>query len=226
MNGKQKCKILKNIRKDIAKANGIPLEIPECTHKGDCLGTCPRCEAEVRFLERGLEARRKRGLKIALAGISAGLIAVNTTSCDTIDNLGNLIKGGEQLDGDMAIESYVTEGSIAFSDTTAEDTEREISKPGELEPETTEELLIKGILPAVTDIVTDIAGEVTEEYFLEGDIAFIPDDIGGAIEGLPDDIGGDTVNLPDVDCETVSVIIPNEAIIYPETSSDTPEETE
>ncbi|MBQ8249349.1 MAG: hypothetical protein IJY93_05635 [Clostridia bacterium] len=224
MNGKQKCSILKNIRRDIAKANGIPLDIPECTHKGDCLGTCPRCEAEVRFLERGLEARRKRGLKIALAGISAGLIAVNATSCDVIDNLGNLISGGEQLDGDMAVESYVTEGSISFADTTAGDTTEEEPESGnfiETQDETIDVSVVKGMLPAVTDI----AGEIIEEdYTIEGDIAFIPDDVGGDTVPLPGDVGGDTVHLPDVDSETVTVIIPNDAIVYPETDSDVPEE--
>lgn len=191
MNGKQKCNILKNIRRDIAKANDIPLEIPECTHKGDCLGTCPRCEAEVRFLERGLEARRKRGLKIALAGISAGLIAVNTTSCDVIDNLGDLINGGEQLDGDMAVETYVTEGSLSFLDTA--NAETEISTTGEFEADKTNKL-VQGSMP----LVTELAGEVVEEeYTLEGDIAFIPNDVGGDTVLLPDDIGGDTVFLPD-----------------------------
>lgn len=224
MNGKQKCNILKNIRRDIAKANGIPLNIPECTHTGDCPGTCPRCEAEVRFLERGLEARKKRGFKIALAGISAGLIAVNTTSCDVIENLGNLINGGEQLDGDMAVESYVTEGSIAFADNTADDTTTEEPESGnfiETQDETIDVSVIKGMIP----IETDIAGEIIEEDFtLEGDIAFIPDDVGGDTVLLPDDIGGDTVNLPDVDSEKVTVIIPNNSIVYPETDSDTSEE--
>ena len=48
--GKQICKQLKAVRQRIADENGIPLSVEECTHKGDCRGTCPRCEAEVRYL--------------------------------------------------------------------------------------------------------------------------------------------------------------------------------
>ena len=52
MNGKNKCKILKEIRKQIAAENDISYVTSECKHKGDCLGTCPKCEAEVRYLEQ------------------------------------------------------------------------------------------------------------------------------------------------------------------------------
>lgn len=52
MFGKKKCKILKDIRQQIAQDNNIPLESPECNHQGDCSGTCPKCEEEVQYLER------------------------------------------------------------------------------------------------------------------------------------------------------------------------------
>ena len=42
--GESTCKVLKEVRRKIADANGIPLEERECTHKGDCAGTCPYCE--------------------------------------------------------------------------------------------------------------------------------------------------------------------------------------
>ena len=73
MNGKDKCRILKEIRRKIAEENDIDLVIRECTHKGDCKGTCPRCEAEVRYLEEALEKRRQGMKRVALAGISAGV---------------------------------------------------------------------------------------------------------------------------------------------------------
>ena len=59
--GKQTCKILKEIRKQIAAENDIKLVIEDCTYKGDCLGTCPKCEAEVRYLERELGNARGWG---------------------------------------------------------------------------------------------------------------------------------------------------------------------
>ena len=61
MNGKERCRALKRIRREIADANGIALEIPVCTYEGDCEGTCPRCEEEMRILREGLEAIRAGG---------------------------------------------------------------------------------------------------------------------------------------------------------------------
>ena len=70
--GKQTCKILKEIRKQIAAENDIELITSECTHKGDCLGTCPKCEAEVRYLERELEKRQRLGKAAVFAGMTIG----------------------------------------------------------------------------------------------------------------------------------------------------------
>ena len=41
--GKQTCKILKDIRRQIAEANDIEYITSECQYKGDCTGTCPKC---------------------------------------------------------------------------------------------------------------------------------------------------------------------------------------
>ena len=67
--GKNICNQLKAVRRSIAEENGIPLEIPECTYKGPCRGTCPRCEAEVRFLENALADRIRLGKVATVAGI-------------------------------------------------------------------------------------------------------------------------------------------------------------
>ena len=42
--GKEKCRILKEIRAEIAKANDIEWVTSECKHQGNCKGTCPKCE--------------------------------------------------------------------------------------------------------------------------------------------------------------------------------------
>lgn len=88
--GKQTCKILKEIRRQIADANGIEFATSESRYKGDCLGTCPKCESEVRYLEQQLRTRSLAGKAITLAGIYAGAIAIFTSSslqaqtqCDT-----------------------------------------------------------------------------------------------------------------------------------------------
>lgn len=78
--GKQTCKLLKEIRRQIAEANGIEFVTSECRYKGDCLGTCPKCEAEVRYLEQQLHSRSLAGKAVALAGISAGMILMSGCS--------------------------------------------------------------------------------------------------------------------------------------------------
>ena len=73
--GKSTCKLLKDIRQQIADANGISYQPKECHHKGDCAGTCPACEEEIRYLERELKARKGNGFGMKVAGIAAGVCA-------------------------------------------------------------------------------------------------------------------------------------------------------
>ena len=73
--GKSTCKLLKDIRQQIADANGISYQPKECHHKGDCAGTCPVCEEEIRYLERELKARKGNGFGMKVAGIAAGICA-------------------------------------------------------------------------------------------------------------------------------------------------------
>lgn len=117
--GKQKCKILKQIRKQIADANDIRYVIDECPHKGECPGTCPKCEAEVRYLETQLAERRRLGKAVAIVGLAAGLTAVASgfSSCGARPN-------GEMepmpLEGDVACP--IDTDSVAPPDTIAVET--------------------------------------------------------------------------------------------------------
>ena len=79
--GKRTCKILKEIRQQIAEANDIEYVVEECQYRGDCLGTCPKCEAEVRYLEEQLHQRQLLGKAAMVAGISVGMFTLS--SCDT-----------------------------------------------------------------------------------------------------------------------------------------------
>ena len=83
-NGKEVCKRLKKVRREIAEANDITLIQEECKHKGDCQGTCPKCEQEVRFLEGELVKRSKLGKAVSIIGIAAvtGTIALTSASCE------------------------------------------------------------------------------------------------------------------------------------------------
>ena len=73
--GKSTCKLLKDIRQQIADANGISYRLKECHYEGECSGTCPACEEEIRYLERELKARKGNGFGMKVAGIAAGVCA-------------------------------------------------------------------------------------------------------------------------------------------------------
>ena len=80
MTGKSKCKILKDIRRQIAQDNNIEFVTSDCKYQGECSGTCPKCEAEVRYLEQELAKRQKAGKAVAVAGIAATIL-VSTAGC-------------------------------------------------------------------------------------------------------------------------------------------------
>ena len=79
--GKSICNTLKSIRQKVADENGIDYKPVECHHKGECLGTCPACEAEVRYLDQRLNAMRLAGKAVRIAGVSLGIAAL--TACQT-----------------------------------------------------------------------------------------------------------------------------------------------
>lgn len=73
-------KQLKQIRLDIAHENGIDYTPNECHHEGDCAGTCPACDSELRYLEQAINRKRSLG-KAAIVGISMGMASLSLTSC-------------------------------------------------------------------------------------------------------------------------------------------------
>lgn len=115
--GKKTCNQLKAIRKQIADANEIDYQPTECTHDGPCSGTCPKCESEMRYIEREIQQRISLGKNVAIVGLATGLssaFAVDTDAqCvkkDTVDNqsiaeiqraLENELVGKVELEGEM-----------------------------------------------------------------------------------------------------------------------------
>lgn len=68
MTGKEKCKMLKELRAKIAEDNGIAgFEYKDCPYQGPCDGTCPACDAEAEKLYNEL---KKLGKEPPLCGIS------------------------------------------------------------------------------------------------------------------------------------------------------------
>lgn len=68
--GKKICYVLRQVRQQIAAANGIEYSPHECLHVGECRGTCPACEAEMRYLERSLMDKYGNGFASRVAGMT------------------------------------------------------------------------------------------------------------------------------------------------------------
>ena len=152
MKGKERCRILKEIRQKIAEENDIRFVTEECKHKGDCLGTCPKCESELRYLEKELEKRRKLGKTVAVAGLTAS-IALTATGCadpnESFLNPGRYFNNMQgaltvspydekevELDGDIAVpmgdiapEYYETTMGLLMTETNGSDESTSSEKP-------------------------------------------------------------------------------------------------
>ena len=179
--GKQTCRILKDIRRQIAEANDIEFITSECQYQGDCLGTCPKCEAEVRYLEQQLERKRMAGKAITILGISAGLVAMAPmTSCSSSPN-----KGTSQ-----ETISDSTNASVMFGEvcpTPVEDTipmvEKDTVNKQEL-PELPQDMGLIEITPISGEIIT-VKDSLTEKDSLTDVLevaAVMPEFPGGAQE--------------------------------------------
>ncbi|HKM35389.1 MAG TPA: hypothetical protein VJY54_11685 [Lachnospiraceae bacterium] len=119
MKGKEKCNALKEIRKQIADENDIPYVVSQCTHKGDCKGTCPKCEAELKYLERELAIRQGLGKAVAIVGISMGVCS-SLTACSPIQPIVNFIDNITDND-DLEGEAVPIEGDMPAPEDTLTD---------------------------------------------------------------------------------------------------------
>ena len=80
---KAKCERLKQIRKQLADRIGVDLHQSECTYRGECKGTCPKCAHEEKQLNQALAAK---GMLVAgLATLSLGLAGCGCASAEAGD---------------------------------------------------------------------------------------------------------------------------------------------
>ena len=165
MNGKSKCKILKDIRRQIAQDNDIEFVTAECKYQGDCSGTCPKCEAEVRYLEQELAKRQAAGKAIAVAGIAAALV-FSTAGCGMDANSTSHSTAGDpqppastsQTDPSLPEPGYPGEVPITGPTDPTDDvltgepvqTDPTLPQPGGAVPYSTEEIALTG------DIISDV----------------------------------------------------------------------
>lgn len=182
--GKEKCRILKEIRAEIAKQNDIAWTVAECKHKGNCRGTCPKCEQEVRELEEALAQREALGKKVAVVGISAAM-SLSVTGCfnplyQTTDGImppesDELSAGGAPI-GTEEVQTEVSMGELAVTETEAGEILVDGLMGAPLPPDTVEETDPDPETdPDESEVDTSvimgepILGEFPEEEFPEGE---------------------------------------------------------
>lgn len=185
MRGKEKCKALKEIRRKIAEQNDIAFAVSECTHQGDCKGTCPKCEAELRYLERQLEIRKNLGKAVVVAGISAGMCAP-MVACSPSDVVNNIINAIDILDTSNDVDiagdvQYIPPDDVAgMEGPRPEDIDgglEELDPDDLVEPSEEDSEMLAGEIPLAPTSEKDSEEESIEieEYILEGDIAIDPE---------------------------------------------------
>ena len=81
--GKPICDTLKSIRKQIADANDIPYAPIKCALEDDCLGTCPTCESEMRYIENQLNIRKMAGKAVKIVGLAT---VMTLASCNDVQH--------------------------------------------------------------------------------------------------------------------------------------------
>lgn len=62
--GKVKCRMLRELRIRFAQQNNIEYHPAECHHHGDCKGTCPACDEELKFLNETALNMKQKGIEI------------------------------------------------------------------------------------------------------------------------------------------------------------------
>ena len=171
--GKQTCKILKEIRKQIAAENDIEFVTSECTYKGDCKGTCPKCEAEVRYLERELEKRQRMGKAAIFAGMTIGT-AITAAGCGPLvqPNAGmpmdpnDTVVATDTLRNDSVDEPYLLEGDVVAPELDTIETKKKAcltqDEPLEIVGEIEEDYVTPGLVELGLDeyVATEVQGEV------------------------------------------------------------------
>jgi hypothetical protein len=163
--GRKICDILKDIRKTVSESEGIDLHQSECHHKGECLGTCPKCEAELQEINNKVSHNRLLTIGTAtLTAVSLSACGINTNTSD--------------ISGDVSVstESKTAGSAIGFDTSTAATTESseiyESESVSELESTETSETTETFTETYESEIITsELDTETLDYYELSGDIS-------------------------------------------------------
>lgn len=156
--GKSKCDYLKKIRENIAKHYGIPFQTKECGFEGECKGTCPKCEQEVRYLE--MELLKKGVLKKSLTLACALPMMASAVGSAEAPLKGMMAPAVEATDF-APLEKKIVRKNFSPASLQHQEEEGEIPPPPPPAPD---------LPPLIFD---------NDDYIIEGDILPppIPDDI-------------------------------------------------
>ena len=119
--GKRICETLKAIRRDIASANEIDYQPTPCNHNGDCAGTCPVCEDEMRWLERQLRTRQTLGKAVTIAGLSMALSGfAGTANASSLGVEQQKAQNQQRFNNEVQTDGYVQKAKqeLVDNDTT------------------------------------------------------------------------------------------------------------
>lgn len=118
--GKRTCEVLKDVRRRVARENDIPLTERECTFEGECRGTCPHCESEVRYLEQELQRHLSLGKAVTVAGIAVSSLVMS--GCHNSNSA---------LMGEIVVSDSTEE--ISMPQDTEKTEDLEVPEPGQVE---------------------------------------------------------------------------------------------
>ena len=111
MTGKEKCNLLKEIRKNIAELNGIKYEPRECNEDACNNGTCSLCEQEAEQLLSALREKETAGSPIHI-------------DVESIEGFGYLATEPFEYDGpDMPLSGITAPDTDEISDPEEEEIE-------------------------------------------------------------------------------------------------------
>lgn len=162
------CDTLKVIRKQIADANGINYSPEECHFTGECKGTCPKCEKDVRVLEHELRLRQKAGKAIKVAGVALGMtvLSASITSCSIQKGYYNSTPSLPKKVIPIRFQEYTSKDSILLKEKETLSKKGVLFVQGHIIDENTKELIVAAFITAKLSekkTVADIDGNFTIE---------------------------------------------------------------
>ena len=158
--GRAICKVLKDVRQKIANENGISYHPEECHHKGECTGTCPGCEKEIRYLEEQLKNKQHSGLGMKVAGIAAGV-------CVTVLPMAAMVQTESKISPDFKAKT-IKNDSIRAVDLTNGQPDVVLLRGKVFDTKTKEPIIgaVVGLKDTKKGDVTDIEGEYAVKALL------------------------------------------------------------